>query len=170
MKFIRLLKNNSNDPSYLLIDKKKVNCKIGKKGIGIKTREGDLITPKGIFSLERVFFRADRVKKPKTSLEIKKIQKFYFWCSDPKTVNYNKLLVNKVNYRCEQLYRSDSLYDIVLQTSFNSNPVKKYKGSAIFIHCSEKGKNFTEGCIALEKKELINLLGKIKRSTKLIID
>ena len=61
MKFIRLLKNNSNDPSYLLIDKKKVNCKIGKKGIGIKTREGDLITHKGIFSLERVFFRADRI-------------------------------------------------------------------------------------------------------------
>ena len=75
-----------------------------------------------------------------------------------------------MNYRCEQLYRNDSLYDIVIQTSFNSNPVKKYKGSAIFIHCSEKGKKFTEGCIALEKKELLNLLGKIKRSTKLIID
>ena len=75
-----------------------------------------------------------------------------------------------MNYRCEQLYRNDSLYDIVLQTSFNSSPVKKHKGSAIFIHCAERGKNFTEGCIALEKKELINLLGKINRSTKLIID
>ena len=170
MKFIRLLKNNSSDSSYLLLDKKKVNCKIGAKGIGIKTREGDFVTPKGIFSLEKVFFRADRIKKPKTSLKIKTIQRSHFWCSDPRTVNYNKLLVKKINYRCEQLYRNDSLYDIVLQTSFNSNPVKKHKGSAIFIHCSEKGKNFTEGCIALEKKELLNLLGKINRSTKLIID
>ena len=156
MKFIRLFKNNSSDSSYLLLDKKKVNCKIGAKGIGIKTREGDFITPKGIFSLEKVFFSADRVKKPKTSLKIKIIKRFYFWCSDPRAVNYNKLLVKKMNYQCEQLYRNDSLYDIVLQTSFNSDPEKKHKGSAIFIHCSEKGKNFTEGCIALEKKELIN--------------
>ena len=170
MKFIRLLKNNSNDSSYLLLDKKKVNCKIGAKGIGKKAREGDFITPKGIFSFEKVFFRADRIKKPKTSLKIKEIQKFYFWCSDPRTVNYNKLLVKKMNYRCEQLYRSDSLYDIVLQTSFNSNPVRKHKGSAIFIHCSEEGRNFTEGCIALEKKDLLILLSKINRTTKLIID
>ena len=170
MKFIRLLKNNSKDSSYLLLDKKKVNCKIGANGIGIKAREGDFVTPKGIFSLEKVFFRADRMKRPKTSLKIKKIQKFYFWCSDPKTVNYNKLLVKKMNYRCENLYRSDSLYDIVLQTSFNSNPVRKHKGSAIFIHCAEKGRNFTEGCIALEKKDLISLLSKINKSTRLIID
>ena len=55
MKFIRLLKNYSSDSSYLLLDKKKVNCKIGAKGVGIKTREGDFVTPKGIFSLEKVF-------------------------------------------------------------------------------------------------------------------
>ena len=170
MKFIRFYKNSSKNSSYLLLDKKKVNCKIGLKGIGIKTREGDFITPKGIFSLEKVFFRQDKMKKPKTSLKITAIKKFYFWCSDSRAKDYNKLLVKKMNYRCEHLYRSDSLYDIVLQTSFNSNPVKKYKGSAIFIHCSEKGKNFTEGCIALEKKDLLNLLGKINRSTKLIID
>ena len=102
--------------------------------------------------MEKVFFRADRVKKPKTSLKIKTIQRSHFWCSDSRTINYNKLLVKKMNYRCEQLYRNDSLYDVILQTSFNGNPVKKHKGSAIFIHCSEKGKNFTEGCIALEKK------------------
>jgi L,D-peptidoglycan transpeptidase YkuD (ErfK/YbiS/YcfS/YnhG family) len=75
-----------------------------------------------------------------------------------------------MNYRCENLYRRDSLYDIVLQTSFNSNPVRKYRGSAIFIHCSEKGRDFTEGCIALEKKDLISLLSKINKSTRLIID
>ena len=55
MKFIRLLKNYSSDSSYILLDKKKVYCKIGAKGVGIKTREGDFVTPKGIFSLEKVF-------------------------------------------------------------------------------------------------------------------
>ena len=59
---------NNSDSSYLLLDKK-VNCKIGAKGIGIKTREGDFITPKGIFSLEKVFFRADRVKNQKHHLK-----------------------------------------------------------------------------------------------------
>jgi L,D-peptidoglycan transpeptidase YkuD (ErfK/YbiS/YcfS/YnhG family) len=78
MKFIRLLKNNSKDSSYLLLDKKKVNCKIGANGIGIKAREGDFVTPKGIFSLEKVFFRADRMKRPKTSLKIKKYKNSTF--------------------------------------------------------------------------------------------
>ena len=33
----------------------KVKCAIGKRGIGNKKREGDLITPKGLFKIKRVF-------------------------------------------------------------------------------------------------------------------
>ena len=120
MKFVRLLKNNSKNSSLLLLDKKIIKCNIGAKGIGSKLREGDFVTPKGIFTFGNVFFRADKIKKPKTSLKIKSIKKFHYWCSDPKSRYYNKLINRNMNFRCENLYRSDSLYDIILETSFNN--------------------------------------------------
>ena len=36
---------------YLTFQKYKVKCAIGKKGIGYKKKEGDLITPKGELKL-----------------------------------------------------------------------------------------------------------------------
>ncbi len=170
MKFIRLLKNNSKNYSYLLLDKKKIKCKVGKNGVGKKVREGDLITPKGVFSLKKVLFRADKIQRPKTSLKIIKIQKFDFWCSDPRSLNYNKLVKKNQKFKCEKMYRDDSLYDLVIEISFNTKFVRKYKGSAIFIHCYEQKNNFTEGCISLEKNDLLSILSLISKTTKIIID
>ena len=168
MKYLRLIKNNSKNLTYLLLDKKKFNCNVGKNGIGLKTREGDLITPKGIYILKKVFFRSDRIQRPRTCLSLKKIEKFDYWCVDSKSKNYNMLITKNKKYKSENLYRKDSLYDIVIEISFNSFPRKKNKGSAIFIHCSENV-NFTEGCISLKRKDIIELLKKISPSTKLSI-
>ena len=46
-------------------------------------------------------------------------------------------------------------------------PIIKNKGSAIFIHVAKKSFKKTEGCIALNKKNLINLLSIIKKNTKI---
>ena len=48
--------------NYLTFQKYKVKCAIGKKGIGYKKKEGDLITPKGEFKIKFVLYREDRVK------------------------------------------------------------------------------------------------------------
>ena len=45
------------------------------------------------------------------------------------------------------------------------NPVKKNKGSAIFIHVAKKNFQPTQGCIALNKFELIKLVKSIKINT-----
>ena len=45
------------------------------------------------------------------------------------------------------------------------NPVKKNKGSAIFIHVAKKSFQPTQGCIALNKFELIKLVKSIKINT-----
>ena len=39
-----------------------MKCAIGKKGIGRKKKEGDLITPKGQFRIKLILYRKDRVK------------------------------------------------------------------------------------------------------------
>ena len=46
-------------------------CSIGKRGITSKKKEGDMKTPKGVFSLGPLFYRNDRNKKPEeTSISL----------------------------------------------------------------------------------------------------
>ena len=48
-------------------------------------------------------------------------------------------------------------------------PIKRNKGSAIFIHVAKKNYKKTEGCIAINKKILVGIIKKLKRSTKVKI-
>ena len=141
---------------------------IGSRGIGKKTREGDRITPNGTFEFSEVYYRPDKVKYLKTCLPLKKINKRSFWCIDPKSKFYNSFQTKK-NFICEELYRNDNLYDIFITLSYNLENIKKFKGSAIFLHCSDFSKESTDGCIALEKEQLLKILNSIKTFSKLII-
>jgi L,D-peptidoglycan transpeptidase YkuD (ErfK/YbiS/YcfS/YnhG family) len=54
---------------YLTYNNYKVKCSIGKRGIGRKTKEGDLITPKGKYTIKYILYRKDRVKKIQTKIK-----------------------------------------------------------------------------------------------------
>ena len=41
----------------------KAKCAIGKRGIGNKRKEGDLITPKGKYKIKYILYRKDRIKR-----------------------------------------------------------------------------------------------------------
>ena len=56
---------------FLYIDKYKLRCSIGKRGITLNKKEGDLKTPKGIFKFKSIFYRKDRVGNLKTLLKKK---------------------------------------------------------------------------------------------------
>ena len=58
---------------------------------------------------------------------------------------------------------------MVVETSHNTSPTIKGKGSAIFIHCSFSDYRKTAGCIALKKKDLIILIKNISNKTFLEI-
>ena len=45
------------------------------------------------------------------------------------------------------------------------HPVKKGKGSAIFIHIAKKNYKKTLGCIAISKINLLKIISKIKKNT-----
>jgi L,D-peptidoglycan transpeptidase YkuD (ErfK/YbiS/YcfS/YnhG family) len=145
-------------------------CALGKAGIGKKRIEGDNITPKGNFRIVKVYYRKDRIKKINTKFKLIKIKKNMGWCSDPNSKNYNQQIKLPTRFKHEKLYRKDSLYDIILFINYNINPIEKNKGSAIFIHIAKKNYKPTAGCIALKKKDLIKLLGIIKRNTRIYIN
>ena len=143
----------------------KVKCAVGKRGISIKKKEGDFITPKGTFKIREIFYRKDRVQNLITRIKKTVIRKNMGWCDDPKSKKYNKLIYFPFKHSAEKLYRSENIYDIILVLNFNMNPVKKNKGSAIFIHVTKKNFQSTQGCIALNKFELIKLVKSIKINT-----
>ena len=150
--------------NYLTYNKLKVRCAIGKKGIGYKRKEGDLITPKGLFKIKYILYRKDRVKL-KTKLRKVAIQKNMGWCDDPRSQKYNQLVELPSDFSYEKLYRRENIYDIILVLNYNMNPTKKNKGSAIFIHIAKKNYKKTEGCVAIKKNELLKVLKFLRTGT-----
>jgi L,D-peptidoglycan transpeptidase YkuD (ErfK/YbiS/YcfS/YnhG family) len=66
----------------LQVDNFYFQCCIGKNGNSIKKKEGDKKTPTGIFKIEHLYFRKDRLKKPETALKCIEIKNNMAWCDD----------------------------------------------------------------------------------------
>jgi L,D-peptidoglycan transpeptidase YkuD (ErfK/YbiS/YcfS/YnhG family) len=154
---------------YLNYKNFKFRCALGKNGIEQKEREGDFVTPKGKYKLIKIYYRADRIKKVYSPLKKIKIKKNMGWCDDVNSKYYNKQIKINKKISHEKLYRKDNVYDIVVVLNYNINPIIKGKGSAIFLHVAKKNYNKTQGCIALKKNELLNLVSKIKKNTQIKI-
>ena len=154
---------------YLEYKNLKFRCALGKAGIKKKEKEGDNVTPKGIFKITSVYYRPDRIKNIITTIKKIKIKKNRGWCDDPNSIHYNKQIKLPSKFSHEKLYRKDNLYDLILVLNYNINPIIKNKGSAIFIHIAKKNYEPTAGCIALKKKDLLKLLKNIKKNTKINI-
>ena len=155
---------------YLKYKNLKFRCALGKAGVKKKMMEGDNITPKGIFKIIKIYYRPDKIKKIKTLIKKIKIKKNMGWCDDPNSRFYNKLINLPTKYSHEKLYRNDRLYDLIVVLSYNTNPIIKNKGSAIFMHIANNSYKKTKGCIALKKEHLIKIISKIKKNTKIKIN
>ena len=155
----------------LLFDDFKFRCSVGKKGFNIEKKEGDETTPKGLFDLGNIYYRADRVPKPNSKIKKVVIKKNMGWCDDSKSKYYNKIIKIKknLNISYEKLFRKDSKYDYLILIKYNYKKIKKNKGSAIFLHLT---KNYlpTKGCIALQKKDFLILCKLIDKKTKIRIN
>jgi len=155
---------------YLKYKNLKFRCALGEAGIKKKKKEGDNITPKGEFKIIKVYYRDDKVKNITTSIKKLKIKKNTGWCDDSNSKFYNKQIKLPSKFSHEKLYRNDNLYDLILVSNYNMNPIIKNKGSAIFIHVAKNSYEKTKGCIALKKEHLIKLLSQIKKDTRIKID
>ena len=157
-----------HNQNTLLCDEFKFKCSIGKKGFSSNKKEGDLSTPKGIFSLGPLFYRRDKFTKISTKIKKIAIKKNMGWCNDINSKQYNKLINTKLKVSHEKMYRHDSKYDLVILINYNTKKIVQNKGSAIFIHLTKNFKK-TQGCIALKKNDLLILLKLINNKTKIKI-
>ena len=103
----------------------KLKCSIGKSGITSSKKEGDLVTPKGIFKLGPLYYRNDRINLKKCRIKRKIIKKGMRWCNDSRSKKYNKEINYLSKYRSEKLYRNDKIYDLYINIQYNFSPVIK---------------------------------------------
>ena len=153
----------------LQIDDFYFKCSIRKKGVTRRKKEGDYKTPLGTFTIGDLFYRKDRMSKPKTLLKVKEIKKNMGWCDDvnfPKKYNQLIKITNKVKH--EKLKRKDHKYDLLIPINYNTKKPIVGLGSCIFIHLTQNYKP-TAGCIALKKNDFLIMLKILKKNSRIKI-
>ena len=153
----------------LYFDKYKIKCSIGKNGVSFKKKEGDEQTPGGDFKFKYILYRKDRILNLITKLKKIIIKKNMGWCDDPKSKYYNQLIKFPFKHSAEKLWLKENSYDIILVIDYNLKPIIKSKGSAIFLHIQKNKYQATKGCIAISKKNMETLIGKINKKTEIKI-
>ena len=154
---------------FLIYKGYKLKCSIGKSGIRHFKKEGDIATPKGVFKLGLLYYRKDRNKSLKSKINKRVIKKNMGWCNDSNSKKYNQKIYFPFIYGAEKLYRKDKIYDIFINIKYNHSPIVKGKGSAIFLHLTNKKYKPTKGCIAILKNDFFKILPYINKNTKISI-
>ena len=162
---------NLKNKETLVIDDFIFKCSVGKSGTKTRKTEGDMTTPRGKFSLGKLYYRADRVLKPSTKIPCKIISKNMGWCNDAKSKYYNKEIKIRKNNRLkhEKLFKKNISYNYFIVINYNTKKIIPNKGSAIFIHLTKNYKE-TAGCIALQEKDFLILTKLINKKTKIKIN
>ena len=149
---ITLKKNKKNKWK---IKSKTIVVGIGRNGFALPNEkiEGDGKSPSGLFQLGQLFcYKAD----VKTKLSYIQATKEDKWIDDPTSDDYNKYVKGATNAKSYErlLLRSDA-YKYCLVIEYNTHPVVKGKGSAIFFHL---GKGATSGCVVIDEKKMEKIL------------
>lgn len=169
-------------------------CRIGRGGVATagNKREGDLKTPSGSFALRAVYYRPDRLAPPATTLPIIALTPEDGWCDDATHPLYNhpvKLTppfvppapINPpacggdgggLTPRHEKLWREDAVYDLIVPLGYNDGvdaPIVAGAGSAIFMHLMREDGIGTEGCIALKREDLLEILAAVTPQTRVVV-
>jgi len=144
-------------------------CALGRSGIGTVKREGDGRTPRFDLPLRRVFYRADRLSRPRTLLPLRRIGPRDAWCDDQNDRRYNRLIDRPPGEAEERLQRDDHLYDVIVELGWNDRPVIRGRGSAIFWHLARPGFTPTAGCVAVEGHVFAKLLPRLARQCRIVV-
>ena len=145
-------------PDKLIWNGQGYTCALGKGGIQPNKREGDGATPAGRFALRRLFYRSDRLPAPETALPVQALTPKDGWCDDPAHEAYNQFITRPFSASHEGLWRDDHVYDLIVQVGYNDDPIRAGNGSAIFMHIARPDYDATEGCIALSRDHLLEIL------------
>lgn len=132
---------------------------IGKKGFTKSKKEGDGKSPVGIYSFGTAF--GSETKPDGLKMGYRKTTKYDYWMDDQSSQDYNKWKTYKGDP--DQKWKSfekmnHELYKYGAVINYNTNPIVKGKGSAIFLHVWRGETKPTAGCVATAEKNVLDLL------------
>jgi L,D-peptidoglycan transpeptidase YkuD (ErfK/YbiS/YcfS/YnhG family) len=154
----------------LLWKGKEYKVALGKGGIVSDKKEGDGATPNGCFPIREIFYREDRISKPKTATTIRSLSDNDGWSDDVSKPEYNQLVKLPYDGSHEKLWREDEVYDIIVVLGYNDSPPVQGKGSAIFMHIARPTYSPTLGCIALKREDLIEVIESIPPNVSVCVE
>ena len=142
---------------------------LGRSGPKVSKREGDGATPAGRFRPVRLWWRPDRLTRPRVFLPVRRIGPNDAWCEEPHDRRYNRAFHRSASEPGDRLRRTDGLYDLIVEIDHNARPRVAGRGSAVFIHVAREGFAPTAGCIALTKNDLVRLLSRLSADTRIVV-
>lgn len=136
------------------VKKLSVSGVIGKNGFAKSKKEGDMMSPRGKYTIGTSF---GRYNNPGTKLPYRKITDKDVWVDDPKSAYYNTWQQKPANGRWNSAENMDvAPYDYGFVINYNTKRIP-YKGSGIFFHVvGESG--YTAGCTATSKENVVKIL------------
>jgi L,D-peptidoglycan transpeptidase YkuD (ErfK/YbiS/YcfS/YnhG family) len=140
---------------------------IGEKGFAPPggKREGDLRTPAGVFPLRRTFGYAPEIA---TRMPYFRVGKDDLWVDDPSSADYNRWVKRGETSASsfEVMKLDDDRYRYVIVVEYNTAPVVRGAGSAIFIHVRFGEDISTLGCVALSEEGILRVLAWLDPAAK----
>jgi L,D-peptidoglycan transpeptidase YkuD (ErfK/YbiS/YcfS/YnhG family) len=143
---------------------------LGRGGILANKREGDGGTPRGTFHPRKLWWRADRHRRPRTHLAVRAIRIEDAWCEDPADRHYNRPIRLTREAAGDRLTRKDHLYDFIVEIDHNTRPRVAGRGSAVFLHLARENFGPTAGCVSMTKSAMLHLLRRLGPRTKIVIE
>lgn len=134
----------------------------GEDGVGRprdpRKREGDGRAPAGRFSLGTAFGFAPRAEMDRVRLPYLQLADDTECVDDSASVHYNTVIARgeapRVDWTSAERMRTIDLYRLGVVVRYNAQPVRRGRGSCIFLHIWRAAGSPTAGCTAMPADDL----------------
>lgn len=126
---------------------------VGYNGTTTAKREGDGCTPEGVYELRRgMYYECDF----ESAFPMVQYHEHDMWIEDPKSELYNTFLPDAgADIEGDRLWqRRETQYRYIVVVEYNTDPIVRGAGSAIFIHTWRAPGKPTAGCIGLAEGDV----------------
>jgi L,D-peptidoglycan transpeptidase YkuD (ErfK/YbiS/YcfS/YnhG family) len=137
---------------------KPMRASIGRNGFALcgKKLEGDGKSPTGIYNLGQLFSYESNINTELPFIQTTEDDK---WIDDTNHSDYNRYVKgNTTAASFEHLHLSGIYYKYCMVIEYNTHPVVKGKGSAIFFHVADSNYSPTAGCVAIKEADINKIL------------
>ncbi len=135
-----------------------IKASIGRNGLisDSTKKEGDGCTPTGFFALGHLYSYESHIN---SNLPFTQTTSEDKWIDDPNSDDYNKYVRGATTAKSfENLLLKNIYYKYCMVIEYNTQPVIKGKGSAIFFHVADKMYSPTAGCVAIAENDMLQYL------------